>query len=266
MYVFNSWKESLELFKPAVIQQLVPVLVTNTKRAYRTLWDAQFCLFAVALVVIFVDIFECLYMPYQPHFVWRVARFVWWSYWCMSGVLALRASVVPKVSAYFRNYVLHIGMLMLVFLVLFYARYQFFMAGYVYPSLLFVGDFHVKLVFVLPWLVLYAEMLGLMWCALMSFFFFDTKPLPGSLICSAGRAALMLFYNVPFFVLFCLLMTIPYLLYLIPDMLLPVSMPFAPVVQDVVLLAAPVVLAVLMAFYIKRVHEQLSCYFWQHGI
>lgn len=265
MYVFSSWKESLDVFKPTVLRQLVPVVKTNIKRAYQTMWRAQFYLFVASLIVIFIDLFECLYMPYQPHVVWRVVRFLFWAHWCLTAVLALRASVMPKDREYFAAYRLHELMLIGLFGILFYARYQFFMAGFVYQSLLFLGDFHLKLIFILPWVVLKTEMIGLLWCTICAFFMFDARPLVGSLACSAGRAALMIFYNIPFFAVFLLCAAIPYIVYLIPDIFLPVSMPFAPVIKDLLMLIVVLPLAILGAFYAKRVHDQFTCYFWQQG-
>lgn len=265
MYLFRSWKESLEVFKPSVLSQLLPVVKTNIKRAYKTLWDMQFYLFVAGLAVFFVDLFICRYLPFQTPLIWQVIRFVFWTHWCLSAVLALRASVMPKDREYFAAHRLHEILLLVFYGILFYARYQFFMAGFVYQSLLFLGDFHWKLVFILPWIVLLIEMIGLLWCALTAFFLFDARPLLGSLICSIGRALLMLFYNKPFFVILIILALIPYIFYLIPDMFLPLSMPYALLVKDLLLMIVPVLLALLNAFYIKRVHEQFSCYFWQQA-
>src|ERR1700735_5287604 len=109
--LLNSWKESLQIFKPSTFKQLLLVTLKSLGTFYKTflLYGWPILMFNLMLIVGFV--FVAANMTSYPGIAWlslplNIAMKVVMTLYVIFVCLAARAAVKKKDCAYFREYYL----------------------------------------------------------------------------------------------------------------------------------------------------------------
>ena len=245
MQLFQSWKESLLIFKPQNFKLFLLVTLKAIADTYRVWLKYWGWLFIVNIVFVGISQIGGQAQPY----VQVIADYIESTILFML-FLIVRPSLRPKNYAYFMSYkssmyFIYVGAVAVATIFVWLATWTLFN--------------HLLLLFIPKWIALNTWFVyGMFLAYLFSFytlFLLDGDCTTQNALASFIRSGKMIGYNLPFIM--------PSFIFFI--ILLLIIRPFinlGPVVyQNALIFLAPIPLCFLTNFYIKRLHDQFDLYF-----
>lgn len=266
MYLLQSWKESLLIFKPANFKLFLLVTVRSIWETYKILFRYFWWLIAVLLTVPFHRTVLCLLILFLGSllFVYIV-------------ILTVRSSVSLKNWGYFKKYILSYYIIpFLIIVPVFFTYYSHVLFNRPGGLTSFISLSQI-ITFVLPVPIQYIlsetirsgqlelsvffQLLISPFIVLFTLFYLDSDKGFRSIMLSFIRSVKMIIYNYPgYFIIYSIIFLFLHLFLSILFKYLFVEFAWSVWFYSIIFLI-PIPICIFTNFYIKQVHEQFSLYF-----